>query len=146
MSWSSPLLLNSLYQPVWFRSLVYSLHPDKTVQQYCHYCLSSISFSFWSIFLLMSSNSSFVIHSFFLIILAWSHKHCSVIFVPYRSFQTLCIRLLYPLIGLPSSSTGLLRKLHSMTAVFSVFFHVCLSLLLKLIPISLHLAIHMKIH
>ena len=48
----------------------------------------------------MFFNSSFVIHSFSFIILAWSHKRCSVISVPYSSFQILCILLLYLLIGL----------------------------------------------
>ena len=71
--------------------------------------LISISFFFLSTFLLFS-NSRFVIHSFFIIILAWSHTCCSVISVSYCSFQVLCILLLYPLTGLPSSFAGLLKK------------------------------------
>ena len=60
-------------------------------------------------YLLMFSNSSFVIDLFFLILLAWSHKRCYVISIPYRSFQ-IYILLLYPFTGLPSSSAGLLKK------------------------------------
>ena len=66
--------------------------PDKTIHQpVLPFLFTPISFSFWSNFLLIFSNSSFVIQSFFLITLAWSLKHCSVLSVPYHSFQVLCI-------------------------------------------------------
>ena len=84
----------------------------------------------------MFYNSSFVIHSFFFIILAWSHKYCSIISVPCHSFHILCFFLIYPLTGLPFLSTSLFKKYHSITAVFSVFVHVHLSLLLYFILIS----------
>ena len=97
-----------LYQPVWLGSHVCSLHPDKTACQYYHYSL--LLYLFFLNYLLMFSKSSFVIHSFFLIIFAWSHKRYSVISMSYRSFRILCILVPYPPISLLSSSTGLFKK------------------------------------
>ena len=76
----------------WLASFLYSLHPEKTVHQYCHYCLFYIFFfsTFQGTFLPMFSNSSFVIQSFFLIIFAWSHKHCSAMSVSWHSFHIIC--------------------------------------------------------
>ena len=94
------------------------------------------------------SNSSFVIQSFFLNTLVWSLKHCSVLSVPYRSFQVLCILHLitsywFTLFVYRSSQKN---SIH-LTAVFNVFLHGCISLLLQLISISYHhLMIHMKTH
>ena len=135
ISWSSLYLLNSLYQPRWHHSHAHSRHPDKTIHQYCHYGLLKYLFLFEALSNVIYSNSKFVIHSFFLIILAWSHKDCSVISVTYCSFQILSI-LLYPLTGFTLFTY---RPTQKMTLYCSCiqYFGPCLSFVFVVVNIDI---------
>ena len=87
----------------------------------------TISLSTSIIFQIFSSSKS-ERQPFFLVALAWSHNHCSVISKTPCSFHSYIIRCLYPLIGLLSSPKGLLLKKHSITILFTFLDHFVLTL------------------
>ena len=93
VSWSSPPLPHSLSG--WLCSHVYSLHSDKTVHQYFHYCLL--------LYLLLFEVPSFcfVIHLLFLIILP-GHTSifllflCHIVPSKYYAFFSFILLFVYP--------------------------------------------------
>ena len=82
-----------------------------------------------SIILRIFSSSKSESQPFFLIALAWSHNHCSVISKTPCSFHSCIICCLYPLTGLPSSSKYLLLKKHSITILLTFLDHFVLTVL-----------------
>ena len=81
-----------------------------------------------TIILHIFSSSKSEIQPFFIIASAWSHNRCPVISKTPSSFYSCIINCLYPLIGLPSSSTALILKKDFVTIWFTFLDHFVLTL------------------